>query len=376
MTTLQDIQTLIDNTPANGTCMLPGGTFTFQNPFSFNITKPITILGNNTVFTSTDVNLVPTKPFFNLDSLLDGTSVQISDLTINGPITDGLDSYTESIMGAIQWSRAKTWNSKLVLNNITTTGAYGYGVQRAGGGAFEVKNCSLSGWVGGIAFFESHGGWGDMILRDTTLNAPLNSKYSSIGMYIHPHLHLNAERVSGSNWNRYVIYLNGTPQSAGHHDLIEVTATNCGLVQTGSSSVTTLIRCIEQGIPKNGGSYFKGPVLSVGSTWAGKGMIGFLNNNDCVRTFVGDIITPQGRFAAFGNGTIGKMELINCDVELNGTSSLVSISNTSTAAIELNSVLITGNTTKLPLVIEGGTLKVINGQLPANSRIVLPGVLI
>ena len=376
MTTLQDIQILIDNTPSGGICSLPGGTIDVGLTEGLDITKSITIMGNDTIF-SLPTTGYPTRSFLRADSLPNGSYLEINDLTINGPSTmDWVTNHDLSTISAISYQLYRTWDSKMILNNVKTRGGYTYGVSRTGGGIFEIKNCDLSAWCGGISFFEGHGGWGDLILRDTILPAPVNSKYSSIGMYIHPHLHLNAERVTATDWNRYAIYLNGTPQSAGHHDLIEVTAINCSLIQTGSSSITTLVRCSESGIPKNGGSYFKGPVLSVNSTWAGKGMIGFLNNNDCVRSFVGDTITPQGRFAAFGNGTIGKMELINCDVELNGTSSLASISNTSTAAIELNTVSISGNTTKLPLVIEGGTLKVINGQLPANSRIVLPGVLV
>lgn len=378
MTTLAEVQTLIDNTPINGVCNLPGGVVECPDFVSgLNITKSITISGNNTVF-NLPVTGIPTRSFIKADTLPNGSYFEVKDLTINGPDTTGWAStFDLQTISAVSYQLYRTWDSKMICKNLTITGGFSYAISRAGGGKFEVKDCDLGGWVGALSFFESHGGWGDMILRDTVMRSIPNQKYSSIGMYIHPHLHLNAERVTAYGWKRYAIYLNGTPQSAGHHDLIEVEAHDCSLIQTGSSSITTLVRCLETGTISNGGSYFKGPVLSVESTWeTTNGMIGFLNNNDVKRTFVKDKIRPTARFAAFGNGTIGKLELIACDVQLNGTSSLASIASTSTANIELNTVSITGNTTRNPLIIEGGTLKVINGQLPANCKITLPGVLV
>lgn len=56
--------------------------------------------------------------------------------------------------GAIQWSFYKTWDSAMVVENVTVEGGYGYGVHRGGGGSLTITGSYLSGWVGAVACFE------------------------------------------------------------------------------------------------------------------------------------------------------------------------------------------------------------------------------
>lgn len=370
---LSDIQFAINNTPVDGVCDFNGAVETVPQHSEVIVPHGMKVADLTVNVPGTEV---PTKSFFNADNIPGTSRLEFLKTNLNGPDCSTWDQNTECNKAAISWSYYKTWGGTLIVDQCNITGGYGTGVLRSGGGRFEVKNSNLSGWVDGIAFFESHGGWGDLILRDTTLHAPANSKYSSIGMYIHPHLHLNAERVVGSGWNRYLIYLNGNPQSAGHHTLTKCVATDCSLIQTGSSSVTTLIRCEETGQPKNGGSYFKGPVLSVDSVWSGRGMGGFLTNNPVDRTFVRDIFTKPSNIAfAASTNVSGTMNFIDCDVQLSGSSKFLKLSNGCSVVANINSTTFSGSATGFAVNIEGGTLNVINATLPPNSRAAYTGVI-
>jgi hypothetical protein len=368
------LQQLLD--AAVDVCKFPGGVIDLPEHTRLVIPRSMRIDGNNTTLRISG-SAVPANALLDADALPDGSRLEIRDLKIIGPDTTSWDPNTESNKGAISYQLYKTWLSTLIVQNVTTSGGYGSGVIRAGGGQFEVKNCTLSGWVDGVAFFESHGGYGTLLLRDTNLPAPANSKYSSIGVYIHAHLHLNAARVTGSNWNRFVIYLNGTPQSAGNHDLIEVTATNCALIQTGSSSVTTLLRCKESGTVRNGGSYFKGPVTSVGSLWESTGMIAFLNNNAVERRFVGDTVQTKSTWLAAGNQTNGTVNALGCTFNLTGRAAAVKIVSTSTVTATLTACQFPVTTsTSAPLRAEGGIIRLVATPTPPNSSAVAPGQLL
>lgn len=370
------IQDLINATPLGGICDLGGQTYYLPNGTSLKIPYGMTI--RNGTVTISD-NLVPTCNLFDAYALQGDFRhrLEFRDLTINGPDTTGWASNTENPHGAIGWSYYKTWNSTLIVDNVTITGGYGTGVLRSGGGRLDIINSRLSGWVDAIAFFEGHGGYGSMLVRDSVLSAPANSKYDSIGAYVHPHLHVTMERVQGNKWNRFLLYLNGNPQSAGNHDLVDVVATDCSLIQTGSSSETTLIRCTEQGIPQNGGSFFKGPVLSVGSKWNLKGTIGLLPNNNVTRRFVGDTISPNIlSWLAAGSGTMGNVILDNCVFSFDGKDQVVKITNNSILAVKCVSCTSTGISTGFTFRAEGGSLKFIDCQPFSNTVAISPGVIL
>ncbi|MEI7886373.1 MAG: hypothetical protein WCJ04_03185 [Actinomycetes bacterium] len=367
------LQLLLDS--ATDVCIFPGGVIDLPEGTTLRINKSMRIEGNGTTLRVAG-SKPPTAHLLNADSLRDGSQLEIKNLRIEGPSTANWEPATENIMAAISWQLYRTWNSRFMVRNVTITGGYGSGIIRAGGGAFEVTDCDLSGWVDGIAFFESHGGSGSLELRNTTLRAPANSKYSSIGLYIHPHLNLNADKVTGLDWNRYVIYLNGTPVSTGTHNLTNVSAINCALVQTGSSSQTTLMRCSESGQPKNGGSFLKGSVTSIDSTWEGGGMIALLEGVNVDRRFINDTIRPKSIWMALGSKTAGTVSITGAQVDLAGKAALVKLTSTSTTAVTITSSQIRSTSSSFPINAEGGSVQLLNTVAPQNSRAVLPGRLI
>ena len=366
------LQALLDS--AGPTCTFPGGVVDLPAGTRLVVRRPVTILGNHTTL-RVGGSAVPLVSLIDADGLPDGSRFEVRDLRIEGPSTDGWDPRTESNAAAISWQRYRTWNSTMAVRNVTVTGGYGTGVGRAGGGRFEVVDCDLGGWVDGASFFESHGGRGSMLLQRTTLRAPRNSKYSSIGLYIHPHLDLVAEDVTGTDWNRWVVYVNGTPTATGRHSLTRVTATNCALLQSGSTSTTLLQRCVEQGTARNGGTFLKGPVTASGCTWAGTGTIGVLAGQQAERTFVNNTIRPGGTWMALGNGSAGTVTVQGGQAELRGRSALLKLTSGSTARVTVDRTAITSTTTSLPINVEGGRVRVTRTGIPARSRALRPGVL-
>jgi hypothetical protein len=366
------LQALLD--AAGPTCTFPGGVVDLPPDTRLVVRRSVTILGNGTTLRVRG-NAVPTRSLIDADGLPDGSRLEIRNLRIEGPSTAGWDPRTESNAAAISWQRYRTWNSTMVVRNVTTTGGYGSGVSRAGGGRLEVLDSDLGGWVDGAAFFESHGGSGSMLLQRTRLTAPTNSKFSSIGLYIHPHLDLVAEDVVGTAWNRWVVYVNGTPKSTGRHRLSRVTATDCALVQTGSGSTTVLDRCVEQGTARNGGTYLKGPVTATGCTWTGTGTIGVLSGQQAHRSFVDNTIRPSGTWMALGSGSAGSISVQGGRAELNGRATLLKLTPGATTQVPVDRTAVAARGTGIPINVEGGRVRVTGVPVPARSRALRPGVL-
>lgn len=157
---------------------------------------------------------------------------------------------------------------------------------------------------------------------------------------------------------------------------MEVTATDCSLIQTGSSSETTLIRCVEQGIPPNGGSFFKGPVVSIGSTWAARGLIGLMANNPVTRRFIQDTIRPNTTWLAAGNYSTGKVLLYGCTVELEGRDCLLSSNPSSEVGVEIVSTEVVGSSAGYSVNLNGGTLRFLDSDPFPNVRVTAPGTLV
>lgn len=371
-----DLQAILDATPDGGVATFPGGTVVVDDHTRLVVPRSMTIDGAGTTI-SVSGTAMPQASLIDADGLVDGSVLEVRDLVIEGPDTDGWDTNVHNNFGAISWQRSGTWNSTMRIVDVDVTGGYGTGVLRAGGGRFEVTGSTLSGWVHAAAFFESHGGSGSMWLSNTDLVAPSVSKYSSVGLYIHPHLVLEAEFVDTSGWGRYGFYFNGTPPSGGTHVLEDVTAHDNALIQTGSGAETILRRCSETGTAANGGSYIKGALLAEECTWAGTGMLGFLGGVDVERRFVSNTITRTGgTWAAFGNATMGTVSIEDTVFNLSGNANGLKLTNTSTAEVSVASVTINDSSTGVAFRAEGGVIRFIGMAIPASASASAPGVLI
>lgn len=370
------IQALLDATPADGVCTLPGGLIDVHEHSQFVIPRPMTVDGNGTTIRVVDSSgnlstVPPTAHLFQASALSNGSRLEVRDLTIAGPDCSAWDPQLNNNRAAINYVQGHTHLSSVVLDNVTITGGYGYGLQRSGGGELRIHRSNLSGWVGGYAFFESHGRPGHLTCTDTTLDAPARSKWDSIGAYITPSMRVTWTNVAGSNWNRYLCYLNGSMQAPVEHYLNSVTATGCSLVQTGIQSRATLVGCSEIGPVRNGGSYLMGPVRSVNTTWGG-GLIGLRSGDNVDRTFVRDTITKSSTWLAAGANTQGTVRLVECTLKGG-----VRTNPTSTVAVVLQSCAIEDpGPTNYTLNLEGGTARLVDTPIPPRVRAVAPGVLL
>lgn len=367
------LQALIDDTPADSVLDLRGQTFEVAPQTLLSVPRSMTVLGGTIVVPGGDV---PTRPLLDLSGLLNGARVELRDTTITGPDTTGWDPNLDVPHGAINWVKRRTWDSTLILDGVTITGGYGGAVIRDGGGRVDITNSHLEGWVYGLAFFEGHGGHGALTMHDTTLEAPAGgSKVSSVGTYIHPHLDARFDSVDAERWNRFAVYFQGNPQGRGNHDLTDVSTVDCALIQTGTGCFTTLTRCSETGDPGNGGSIFEGDVLSVGSVWGSSKPIGLLKNMDVTRRFVGDVFCGPSYWVSCGADTKGRVEFIDCTLNLGSRSSAVQITNRSTVAARLVSCDVSGST-RWVVNVEGGSVEFVDMPVPSPVRVVPPGVML
>lgn len=371
--TAAGLQRLLDE--AGTVCVFPGGVVDLEPDTHLVVPRGMVIDGNGTTLRVRGTQ-VPTRHLLDASTLGDGDVLEIRDLAVEGPDPSRWDEATDCTAAAICWSLYRTWDASMVLRDVRVSGGYASGVLRSGGGTLEVTGCDLGGWVDGVACFESHGGRGSLLLRDTVLRAPASSKYSSIGAYVHPHLDVRIERVTAVGWNRYAVYLNGSPEAVGTHELVEVVAVDCSLVQTGSGSTTVLERCREWGTPSNGGSFLKGPVRSEGSSWEGTGTIGVLADQPVHRRFVGDAILPGGIWMALGDGTDGTVVLDGAAVGLEGRSSLLVLVRGSSTGVRVERSAIRSRTSSPPLSVNGGTVELVDTARPPNCHERSPGRLI
>jgi hypothetical protein len=183
------------------------------------------------------------------------------------------------------------------------------------------------------------------------------------------------DNVTGAWWGRFLCYLNGSPSAVGSHTFLDVTATDCSLIQTASATQTTLVRCVEQGTPKNGGSVLKGRVLSIGSTWASVKPITIMSGNAPDRRFVGDTFTGPGYWLSCGAGTAGSVTAVGCTFTLGARASALQMTSLSTIAAKFTSCVFTG-ATRWTVNVEGGSVKFVDMAVPAPVRVVAPGVML
>jgi hypothetical protein len=320
---------------------------------------------------------IPTSSLFDANTLPDGSLFAVKNLRIEGPTTSAWDVASHNEFGAISYQLARTWNSTMRVHNVSVTGGYGSAVLRAGGGRLEVTDSDLGGWVHAIAFFESHGGVGSMLLADTDMTAPSNSKQSSVGLYIHPHLLLDAQQVRATGWNRFAFYFNGTPPSGGTHVLVDVAAHDSALIQTGSGATTVLRGCSETGTVDNGGSFIKGELVAEDCTWSSNGLIGFLPGIDVTRRFTRNNITyGAGTWLAMGAATTGTVVIEDSTFTIGPAAVGVKLTAQSSTNVTVTNTTFNVTEPGRSVNAEGGSVRFTGMEVPPSASATPPGQLL
>lgn len=391
MGVLEDIQLAL-NTVVDGFVTLPDGVIDI--PLGFGFTTPSNVprriflrTMNGTKFRTVDANgnilRVPqTKPLFDF-SYPDYSEVEVlPGIDVDGPVSDDWDPNLEGTSAVYRWELARRLNTRMRVRGGVITGSYGTAIRKAGGGRLDVEDMYMEAWVNPVAFFESHGGTAPgerrFTLRDSHLAAPTRSKYSSIGAYVHPHIQTSISRVLFQGWNRYALYMNGSMDGTGYHDMNDVVADGCALVQSNGSALMSLQRCLETGTVNNGGSQFRGPVQANNCVWeTSNGMIGFLSNTAVKREFVNNVINTGGTWLACGNNVLGEIEVVGSTFDLSRNGSNYKTVPLSKVQNKFVSCKFQGTSTDNFVVnIEGGSLRLVDTVLPPNSRALAPGVIV
>ena len=368
---MTDLQALLDATPDGETCVIPAGDHAVPEGTCLHVPYGVAAIDA----TGATIRVVgadgqrstvrPTVPLFDCGQRPNGSTFTFRGGHLIGPDTYGWDVLDDVGVSAIQWSFYKTWDSVMTVDGVTVEGGYAYAVMRSGGGDLTITGSHLSGWVGAVACFEGHGGHGTFTASDCLFPAPQQSKYSSIGAYVHPHLDTIWTNVHLCGWNRYALYLNGSPSGVGsHHSLIDVTATDCSLIQGAKGSTVHLVRCVEQGTPHNGGSYMMGTVISHGSQWRHRiGMIG-TQNDDIDFTFCGDTIATGQWWLGPGRNTTGSIRIIGCHVELSAQTRVVGAADSSPLDVTVMATEFVGSTTRQAFNVPAGAVRFIDCEAP------------
>lgn len=371
---MTDVQALLDATPAGGTVRLPVGELRVPQGTRWVVPRPMTVEGHGctvVVEGQTVANLFDAAP-------LTGGVLAFRGLTVTAPAAVGT-----TVDSVISWQRSKTPGGRLIVEDSTILGAWNAAVTRSGGGAVEIRRCTLEGWSAPIKCFESHqhGSGHTLTVEDSTLMVASSSSASdSIGAYVHPHIETCLRRVTGKGFGRWVVYANGSMPGASRWTLDEVTADNCSLVQAPGGQAELLMRgCREIGTQRNGGSLIRGRVISVGSEWAGQNGHSLPPGIHDL-TYIGDTFTRSAGYALVaGRGVGGSIRVVDSAVCLSGTGRFLLTTADADPDLDVSAIRSTigaaSGHTKLAqvTVLRQGELHLIGTTLPAPADAIAPG---
>jgi hypothetical protein len=198
----------------------------------------------------------------------DGSVVRLEGFTLAGPA--GL--LNDNGYNGIRWIAASTFNSEFYVNDVKITGTFDAGVQRSGGGYFEMDGCEIEATDVPVAFFESSNtaDSGYFVMTRTRLSTPASTDSSSVGVYIHPHLRYTISECDfDATIDRYGVYENGSPTSAREPATISDCHFRCGVLQAKNNGITNVIGCTGSGA---GASVIEGEVNFVGGSYEDRSM--------------------------------------------------------------------------------------------------------
>jgi hypothetical protein len=369
------VQALLDATPAGGVARLPAGEIRVPSATSWRVPRPMTLDGAGSTIV---VEGATAGHLFDASDLRGGT-LAVRNVTVAAPDAEGT-----SVHSAVIWSRSKTPDSLLVVEDCSIRGAWNAAVQRSGGGHVTMRRSTLEAWSAPIKVFESHnhGSGHTLTVEDCRLLAAPSNAVDSIGAYIHPHIATTFRRTSAVGFGRWAVYANGTPAGAGVWLLEDVTAVDCSLVQApGSSSTLVLDGCREVGAARNGGTLLRGRVRSTRCEWSGRNGYGLLPGVADI-AHVGDVFCrTRGYVTGAGRGVAGRVRVVDSVVRLSGDGRLVLITADADPGVDVALVrcdVTVAEDHQRPhqiSVVRAGTLTVAGTTIPAPD-VTAPGLLV
>lgn len=231
----------------------------------------------------------------------------------------------------------------MIVDDLTVTGLFNEPISRSGGGRLIVTDCDLSGYEKVLGFFANHGEPpGEVIVADSTLRAGTVTKPSSIGMYVHPHMHTTVSRCHFEGWSRYGVYWNGSPVAEHPTQTItDSTFVDCDLMQSGSGSRPIVTRCTATSTKAGPGSTIRGSADLIDCTFTGLASVAAAGYQPGASIrMVGCVFTPSGYAIGFDGDDQSRYVMRGCRAILHPGGRLFTTARKARCVIDLGDTIV------------------------------------
>ena len=333
--TKAEVQALIDATPTGGTGALPEVVHIDATAGPLVVPRSMTITGPSTITVTPPTAKATTVVEVTAPN---GSVVAFRGFTVVGPDTPAVD------VTLLRWWLPRSQDSTMIVDGVTVTGQFNEPISRSGGGRLIVTDCDLSGWEKVLGFFSSHGEPpGELIVSDCTLATEATTKPSSVGIYVHPHMHTTVTRCHFEGWSRYGVYWNGSPVPDDPlHVIAGCTFTDCDLMQSASGARPVVSDCVvSRSVPDGPGATIRGSADLIRCQFSGFTSLNFAGYQPGAQARMIDcVFTPSGYAIGFDGDANSRYTMTGCRAILHPGGRLFTTAKTARCVIDLGDLIV------------------------------------
>lgn len=333
---MTDLQALIDATPTGGTVALPEVVHIDATAGPLVVPRSMTITGPSTITVTPPTAKATTVVEVTAPN---GSVVAFRGFTVVGPDTPAVD------VTLLRWWLPRSQDSTMIVDGVTVTGQFNEPISRSGGGRLIVTDCDLSGWEKVLGFFSNHGEEpGELIVSDCTLTTDAaTTKPSSVGLYVHPHMHTTVTRCHFEGWSRYGVYWNGSPVPDDPlHVIAGCTFTDCDLMQSASGARPVVSDCtVSRSVPGGPGATIRGSADLIRCQFSGFTSLNFAGYQPGAQARMIDcVFTPSGYAIGFDGDANSRYTMTGCQAILHPGGRLFTTAKTARCVIDLGDLIV------------------------------------
>lgn len=332
--TLTDVQTLIDDCPTGGTVTLPELVHLDATIGPLVVDRSVTIQGPSTITVTPPTTKATTVVEV---SAPNGSAVAFRGFTVVGPNTPAVD------VTLLRWWLPRSQDATMIVDDVTVSGLFNEPISRSGGGRLIVTDCDLSGYEKILGFFANHGEPpGELIVSNCTLSTGTPTKDSSVGLYVHPHMHTLVTRCHFEGWSRYGVYWNGSPVADDPlHIIAGCTFTDCDLMQSGSGARPVVTRCTVTSDQAGPGTTIRGSADLIDCRFVGQCPVVPAGYQPAASVrLIGCEFTPAGYALGFGGDDQSRYVLRGCRAILHPGGRLFTTNAQARCVIDLGDTIV------------------------------------
>lgn len=333
--TLTDVQTLIDDCPTGGTVTLPELVHLDATIGPLVVDRSVTIQGPSTITVTPPTTKATTVVEV---SAPNGSAVAFRGFTVVGPNTPAVD------VTLLRWWLPRSQDATMIVDDVTVSGLFNEPISRSGGGRLIVTDCDLSGYEKILGFFANHGEPpGELIVSNCTLSTGTPTKDSSVGLYVHPHMHTLVTRCHFEGWSRYGVYWNGSPVADDPlHIIAGCTFTDCDLMQSASGAHPVVSDCtVSRSVPGGPGATIRGSADLIRCQFSGFTSLNFAGYQPGAQARMIDcVFTPSGYAIGFDGDANSRYTMTGCQAILHPGGRLFTTAKTARCVIDLGDLIV------------------------------------